>query len=141
MAVTSFGVTTAEVLDKCPVGDSITATTNPVNTGQVEDWIDEGSAEMAAMVRKSGMDPDELSDDAQAQIAAAVRNYAVKEILQALGAVEEKWRQYKEKYRNAKEELDDQPSKIDGYTATVPSNIDTSSSKPDAEFVGTDYEF
>lgn len=141
MAVTSFGVTTAEVLDKCPVGDSITSTTKPVDTGQVSDWIDEGSATMAALVRKQGQDPTDLTDDANEQIAKAVRAYACKEILQAVGAVEEKWRQYKEKWRNTQEELDDDPAKLDGYEATVPNNIDTSSDKPEAEFIGTDYEY
>lgn len=141
MAVTSFNVTTDEVLDKCPVGDAITSTSNPVDTGQVSDFIDEGSAEMAALVRKSNMDPANLSDDATEQIAAGVRAYAVKEILQALGAVEEKWRQYKQKWDKTYNRFDDQPSRIDGYEAQVSSNVDTSSNKSTAGFIGNRYEY
>lgn len=144
MATTSFNVTVDEVLEDTPhiQKGNITSTSNPVNTGMVEGYIDSASSDMAALVRKNGQDPEQLSDDATEQIRKAVRAYAVKEIMQAMGAVEEKYRQYKEKWRHAYEKYDKQPSRMDGHSTEVHSNVSKKDDHPFQEdFTSHDYEF
>jgi len=109
----------------------------------VQGFIDDASSEMAALVRKSGQKPDKLSDDAQQQVQAAVEAYAVSEILQALGAVEEKYRQYEEKWENLYDKYDKQHSRMDGGSPSVSSNVDMSDPEdhPRDNFTSHDYQF
>lgn len=85
MAVTDFGVTTAEVLGELPINtQGITTSSVPLSTTDVDRYIDAGSALYAGALRAMGK-PLDGGDDADEQISEGVRAYAVHKCLERIG--------------------------------------------------------
>lgn len=81
-----FAVTVNSILDRLPMDSSqITATTEPINTGAIESWIEEATSEMASLMRQRGFTPDSISTEALGMAKRAIRSYASSEALKAFG--------------------------------------------------------
>ena len=142
MATTDFGVTTAEVLAKAPVDSSqISATSVPVSTSDVEDFVDDADSQMAGLLNAAGISSGSLTDDAKRQIQEAIKAYAVAELLDAMGALGRDYDKYRDKWSETYQRYANRPQMLNERVVRTKTNINTSSTKPDAEFIGTGYQF
>lgn len=141
MAVTDFGVTSGDVIAHLPIDASnISATTVPLSTTDIDAYIDDASAKMAGVLQGAGLSAASLDDDATAQIASAVKWYAVAECYGALGhskkASDDARQRWVEVYTTYKAN----PRAISGKSSRVRSNVDTTRSRK-KRFIGTTYKF
>lgn len=142
MATTDFGVVVADVLRKLPIdGNQISATSEPISTGDIEEFIAEGSSKMAGVLSKGGRSLDELDDDSKKQMGTAVEAYAVAESFDALGITGRDYQHYHRKWASEYDRYNRDPNLLTKQRSRMVSNIDTSSCKPKAEFIDTDYKF
>lgn len=94
-----FEVTINSVLDRLPIDSSqITATTEPISTVRIEDWIEEATGEVGAMLTSHGFYPDDLDSDVLAIAKRAVRAYASAEGLKAFGMIGDQYSEYLGEY-------------------------------------------
>lgn len=143
MAVTSFGVTAADVLERVPFDTTqVSATSRPISTGDIETYIQDGSSSFVAVLTRAGLDPDSLNDDTMRQVRDAVEAYAVAECLDVIGISSQTMRNARQKYDDLLERYSSKPSMLSTTNKNrVRTNISTASTKRSAEFIDPNYDF
>lgn len=145
MAVYTHGVTNADVLEAMEgIVDvsQIDANSDPIATGQIDTWINEGAARINAALTKLGHDETgDLGDDnATAQVAEAIKSYGAYKLLRALG-----WparaKDFKEDFDEVLQSFNSVSSSLNIRTTRTLSDTDTSSNKTAAFFSGKSYKF
>lgn len=141
MALTSFGVTNADVLERVPLDTSqVDASSEPINTGDIDEFIQDASSAFVAILQRAGLDPASLNDDTQRQVQDAVEAYAVAEVLDVIGIGNVE--RYRQKYERLREMYASRPSMLSTVNGgRVRSNISTASTKPAAEFIDPSYRY
>lgn len=131
MAATyDYNVTAADVAAEIPGVDdaNIGANTEPLSTTDLTQWINEGAAKMNAVLDKSSISAsDDLDDDAQEALVAAVKGYAVFRAVSVLGitgpvldAARDAWNTAYSEYSNRPQQLGD--AYTEGYTVNIDSD-------------------
>jgi hypothetical protein len=144
MAVTTHGVTTDSVLAKIAGNiDSsrISATSVPLSTGDVEEYIDEAAGEINAILTRAGLSPDSLDDDTTEQVQRAIRLGAAAQVLSTLGYTGGTYSDLRAQYEDLKRLYSNRREALNQRAGRVRSNIAASSTKRDSKFGGLDYEF
>lgn len=78
MAVYAYGITAADVLEQYPSDTAtITAVSKGVNFGVIEQYRDQGAAALSNILKRHGINPEELDEDGAAQLRDAVIAYAI----------------------------------------------------------------
>lgn len=91
MAVYIYGLTYTDVVAEIPRLESsnVSATTEPVSTTSIAQWLEDGAAKFNGTLSKSGITADATMatehEDAHASVAAAVKAYAVMQVMAVLG--------------------------------------------------------
>jgi len=111
VALTSFGVTNADVLERVPLDTSqVDASSEPINTGDIDEFIQDASSAFVAILQRAGLDPASLNDDTQRQVQGAVEAYAVAEVLDVIGIGDVE--RYRQKYERLREMYASKPSML-----------------------------
>lgn len=141
MALTSFGVTSSDVLERVPLDTSqVGAATEPISTADIDTYIQDASSSFVAILQRAGLDPANLNDDTERQVQDAVEAYCVAEVLDVIGIGDVE--RYRAKYDRLREEYASRPSMLSTVNGgRVRSNISTSSLKPTAEFIDPGYRY
>ena len=88
MPVYVYGLVASDVAEEVPGIDAglITTTTVPISTSKLTQWIEDGAASINALLARHSITPSAALDaDTHAQLAAAVKAYAVSKALQVIG--------------------------------------------------------
>lgn len=94
-----FNVTVNSVIDRLPVDMSqVTATTDPVSTVAIQDWIDEASAELTSLLHSKGFSEDTLPSTVRDMMKRAVRSYAASQALKAFGLIGNQYSEHMASY-------------------------------------------
>lgn len=129
MAVYVYGLTHADVAGEIPGLDAsdIGAATEPLNTTNIGQWLEDGAAEINRQLAKSGITASaELDETVHASCASAVRAYAVAKSLSVLGVTGEIYQQARDIWEQRITELANRPQGLGGqYTERLTTNIDT----------------
>lgn len=144
MAVDVYSVTNAMVLSRLPIDSSnIGAATTPLGTNDIDAFIEDGAAQMTAILQGHGLTTTLSDDNMTAQVQAAIIHFGVWKCLEKLpnvprdriNAAEKAWLDDLTRYSARNEFL---VTQADDKTE---SNVSTSTSKKAASFVGLNYEF
>lgn len=144
MAVRTYSVAASDVADKLPVDARfITASTYPVNTGDLTQYIQDVSGRLTAALQKAGRDPDNLDDDALSQAQSAVVQGAVAAALERMGrAGSDPHSRAVARYEEAMRSFETNPNSIAGAGSQVKTTVDTSPTNTRrGEFFGRNYEW
>jgi len=129
MAVYTYSLTYADVVGEIPGLDAsdIGASTEPLNQGNINQWIEDGAAEINRVLAKSGITADATLDATiHASCASAVRAYAVTKSLAVLGVTGEVYQQARDIWEQRFAEISNRPQGLGGtYTERLTTNIDT----------------
>jgi len=129
MAVYVYGLTFVDVVGEIPGLDAsdIGETTVPLNQGNINQWIEDGAAQVNGQLAKSGITADaNLDATVHASCAAAVRAYAVTKSLAVLGVMGDIYTQAREVWEQRYAEISNRPQGLGGpYTERLTTNIDT----------------
>lgn len=145
MAVYTHGVTNGDVLEAIEgIVDTsqIDATSNPINTSQIDRWVDEGAAQVNSALTKLGIsNTADLSDDnATQQLADAIVSHAAYKTLRALG-----WsaraQEFKVDFNDMVNQFRTTPSALNKRATLTITDIDTSADKAKPFFSGKNYKF
>lgn len=135
----TYGVTNANVIAELPGMDSANfgASTEPVSTGDIDQWIDDASARINAMLDKSGIEGSaSLDADALAFIATGVKAYAVWKTCQVVGITGPLLEEAKDNWLQVHSELSNRPQSLgDAYDDGLTTNIDTDTKSEDWSFI------
>lgn len=115
MAVYVYSLTYTDVVAEIPMldGGSVTATTEPLATGDITQYIEDGAGKLNSMLSARGITADaNLDETDHAALVEAVKAYAVSKSLMALGAMGplydqswERWQQVYAEYSNRPQQL------------------------------------
>jgi len=144
MALTTFSVTSDDVLERVPFDTTnVGASSKPVSTGDIDTYIQDASSRMVAVLTRAGLDPGALNDDTERQIQDAIESYCVAEILDVIGVGSgQQITRYRQNFNQLLDEYKRNPSMLStSNSGRVKSNISQSTTKPDAEFIDTDYRY
>lgn len=140
MAVSDFGVTTADVTDALPFDASQITDASKVTTSQISGWIDDASGLLAGAIGKAGLSAAVLGDDALAQAREAIVAYAVSRALDRLGYARKLRDDARGRWERALRTYADRPQVLATRpTARASSNVDTTS--PTTRTFGSDYQW
>jgi hypothetical protein len=134
MAVTSYGVTTADVTGKLPVDASaIPPTGGRLSLADLSTYIEEASALVTGWVQRAGRDPATLTDDARVTLAAAIESYAAMQALLKLGHGESgsKYQGFKRRFDAEERKWAISPQLVAGSPTTVESNVSADATPSD----------
>lgn len=141
MATSDFGVAWGDVVAHLPIDTTdISATSTPLSTADIEAYIVDASVNFAGLLQQAGMVPIGLSDDATAQIASAIKWYAVAESFAALGYSKKSSDDARARYEAAYSRYANNSRAVSGRGSRVRSNVDTTQTRT-RRFIGTDYKF
>ena len=115
MAVYVYSLTYTDVIGEVPMidGGSITATTEPVSTTNITQWIEDGAGKLNAMLIARGITPAATMDETDhSALVEAVKAYGVAKTLLVLGSAGpiydqawERWQQVYAEYSNRPQQL------------------------------------
>jgi hypothetical protein len=89
VSIYDYNVTVDNVLDRIPMNTSqIGPSTEPIDTGDVEDAIDGAASDVSGAIERNGIDGSDLSDEAHRQLEKVVRDGAAAEIMRRTGHVD-----------------------------------------------------
>ena len=129
MAVYVYSLTYADVIGEIPGLDAsnIGAATEPLNQSNINQWLEDGAAEVNRQLAKSGITADaSLDATTHASCASAVRAYAVTKSLAVLGVTGEVYQQAREIWEQRFTEISNRPQGLGAtYTERLTTNIDT----------------
>jgi hypothetical protein len=95
-----------------------------------------------AVITRAGLDPDNLNDDTTRQVRNAIEAYAVAEVLDVVGIGGMQIDKYRRKYDEMMQRYKSNPGMLSTVNrGRVKSNVSTSSTKPDAEFIDPSYKY
>jgi len=142
MAIETHGVTPDDVLTDLPFADgSVTSSSTGFTTGDLEAWIRRGAGQINAILMGRNMDPSSLSEDWSETVQSAVIAYAQAKALSSRefgeDQTERAWSEWGTLRKIIRERETDAGDSIDA-SATVRSNVDTSSDKEAPQF-GTEW--
>lgn len=128
MSVVTYGVTVARVLEALPFGTGgLNATSQPLNTEQIEDMIAEGAGRVSGALGNGGVSPASLGDDATAHIAGLIVAYCVGRCLGVLGMGDDaSARAALDEYAAELATLRSRASVVSGGRRRARTNVDTS---------------
>lgn len=141
MAVYTYSVTNSDVLAEVPGIDAgqIGASTEPVSTADVDQWIIDGSSQINGLLEKAGHTPSSsLEEDTHAALATAVKNYAVAKVLLVIGQTGEVYQRAWDTWMQAYSEFSNRPENLG---ATAPSRATTSSIKDADDDLADEWDF
>ncbi len=117
--------TVNSVISRTPDVDlsQITATTEPVSTVSIEDWLDEALHELSALADNHGID--ETNENVISQFQRASRAYASAQIIKRLGG---DWEPLMDKYQDTYDRYDQKPENVGGSAQKVKASSKKSSS-------------
>lgn len=148
MNLADFSVTVSDVTDKLPfVGNQVGKNTNPLSTGDIEGIIQDGESKLSNKIEDNGGDPSNLTDDEKREIQEAVEAYAVKESLDILGAVGERYNRYSDKWERMWSRFNSDNSSTGGKSGgnsvvtNIKANQPAGDSREKDDFMSHDYEF
>lgn len=148
MNLADFSVTVSDVTDKLPfVGNQVGKNTNPLSTGDIEGIIQDGESKLSNKIEDNGGDPSNLTDDEKREIQEAVEAYAVKESLDILGAVGERYNRYSDKWERMWSRFNSDNSSTGGkgggnsVVTNIKANQPAGDSREKDDFMSHDYEF
>ena len=127
----TWGVLAADVAGELVgIDDSaIGVATTPVATGNLTQWIDDGSAKFNAVLKKAGITPSaSLDADAHSAVAAAVKMYAAHKAMLVMGVQSQALDEAKMEWLSVYTEYSNRPQQLgDAYVGgvTVASDTDT----------------
>lgn len=140
MAVTTFSVTVQMVERRLGLGE-ITATTRPLSTSDVEQFIEQAAAEMAGALQNAGYTFADLNDNDTASVQQAVIAGAVYYCLTSIGGMsQQRLQSARQDWESSRDLKFNRPARLQQRDTSSISNIDTSRDRP-IEFGGTGYEF
>lgn len=143
MAVTEFGVTSAQVIEHLPFDSTqISPSSKPLSTADIDNYfIPEASATITGILDKAGISPSSLDDDSRQQMQSAIINYCVMRSLMKIGQSGPLLDQAREQWDSALKWFGDRPSIIPARGVKFASNINTSENKTPAKFFGVNFQF
>lgn len=141
MATTDYGVTAADVQAKLPLSNPLTATTKPVSTSDVDEFIDDADSQMSGVLRNAGISLDDLDDDTTRQVQEAIKNYAAAQALSALNVRGQLQSQMMDQWREVYQRYQQRPQLLTKRVTRIKHNVDTDDSATTAGFVGRDYKY
>ena len=144
MAVQTHSVTHDDVLDELPFATGgVTATSDGLNTGQIDGWITRGAARVNSILSSRSVPIDSLDENQSSVVRQAIIAYAKAKCLEVrefpedrVGRVYGEWRGLLKTLRSTLSDLGDAVDE----TAEVKSNVDTSSDKKSTKF-GTEFRW
>ena len=140
MALSDFNVSVSDVVQKLPINaSSISATTTPLSTTDIEAFISDAESIFAGLLSAQGRGVGELSEDALRQIQGGIKAYAVSECFLALGFPSKGSDDQRARFDEVRSMYASSPQSLAGSASRVKSNVDTSGIKK--RFVGRQYKF
>lgn len=145
MAVYVYSLTSADVISEVPMidGGSLTATTEPVSTTNITQWIEDGAGKLNSMLEARSITAGASMDETDhAALVEAVKAYAVAKTLLVLGSAGtiydqawNRWQQVYAEYSNRPQQLG---STAVALTSTVVDDITTDSGVATHADLGTE---
>ncbi len=134
-----YGLTSTDVIAELPGVDpqNIGAATQPVSTGDVTQWINDGAAKFNAVLLKSGITPSASMDaDALDAVARAVKAYAVWMTLTVMGRTGATVTNARDAWQTAFAQFSNRPQDLgDAYADGTVVNIDSDTNSEDWSFI------
>lgn len=122
MAVYVYSLTYVDVVAELPGIDagSVTATTEPLSTAVINQYIEDGAGKLNAMLIARGVTPSASMDETDhAALVEAVKAYATAKCLYALAATGELYAQAWERWNSVYAEYSNRPQQLGGTFATM----------------------
>jgi hypothetical protein len=145
MSLTDLQVTVDDVLAELPLDTSqVTSSSEPVSTGDIENWIQDGTSELANTLKRSGVVVDQLDGDSLQQLQKAVESYAVAQALDATGFLSERMEKYRRKWRELRDRYAANPQSVSPNRTSVQSSQDPDSADRSFQghnFTSNDYQW
>lgn len=135
MAVsTTHSVTAQDVLDELPQRTAhVTATSEPLNTTQIERWVSQASGQLNAIMARHGIDPTTLGNDESELVRSGIIAYAAAKSLTRANAADADVRRQWETWGSVRKTLRDSPQDLgDSQKAEnqIGSNVDPANPTP-----------
>ena len=115
MAVYIYSLTSSDVIAEVPMIDpgSISATTDPINTTIINQWLEDGAGKLNSMLIARGIVPAASMDETDhAALVEALKNYAVSKCLAVLGATGAIYDQAWNKWQGVYSEYSNRPQQL-----------------------------
>lgn len=128
MAVYVYSLTSTDVIAEIPMldGGSVTASTEPLSTGDITQFIEDGAGKINSMLVARGITPSASMDETDhAALVEACKAYAVAKSLQVLGAMGPVYDQAWERWQQVYAEYSNRPQQLGGtYSSLTTTTID-----------------
>lgn len=128
MAVYTYSLTYADVVAELPGIDSgsVTATTEPLSTSTINQYIEDGAAKLNSVLIARGITPAaDMGETDHAALVGAVKSYAVSKCLYVLGAVGDSYEQANERWLTVYAEYSNRPQQLgESYASPTTTIID-----------------
>lgn len=116
MAITTYSVTTTDVLNDVGGVDTsvIGASSTPVTTSMIEEWIDRGAGQLNMILESKGISPSGLDDNGNELMRAGVIAYAKAKVLEKFNRdASRAWEQFGSVRKTLREQEEDLGDNLD----------------------------
>lgn len=142
MAIETHSVTVSDVLSVLPFDTSrITPSSDPVDTGMITDWIEDGAGILNASLERHGIDPaTDMTPNGSEVVRRGIVAYAACQSLTKAGFTGARLQEFKSTFETVERTIKDDPQSLgdtQSAKATIKSNVDPTA-KTETEF-GKDF--
>lgn len=122
MAVYVYSLASSDIVAELPgvSSENISATSQPLNTGDLTQFIEDGAGKLNSVLIARGITPSASMDETDhAALVEAVKSYAVAKALNVLGALGPMYEQAQERWQSVYAEYSNRPQNLGGSFASL----------------------